>query len=61
MVTYLIPVVAFALGAVVLDEPVTWHLVIGGVLILSAISVVNRPKIAGLLLGRSRPRDDRSC
>jgi drug/metabolite transporter (DMT)-like permease len=42
MVTYLIPVVAFVLGAVILKEPVTWNAVLGGVMILSAIIMVNR-------------------
>ena len=42
LVTYVIPVVAFALGAIVLKERVTWFLVAGGVLIIGAIVVVNR-------------------
>lgn len=42
-VTYLIPVVAFVLGVIVLKEPVTWNAVSGGLLILSAIAIVNRP------------------
>lgn len=42
LVTYAMPVVAFALGAVVLGERVTWQLVVGGLLIVGGIALVNR-------------------
>src|SRR3954454_955499 len=42
LVTYLIPVVAVVVGVVVLDEPFTWRIVAGGVLIVSGIVLVNR-------------------
>ena len=38
-VTYLIPVVAVALGALVLGEPVTWNLFAGGVLVLLGLAI----------------------
>lgn len=46
-VTYVIPVVAFALGAIVLKEKVTWLVTVGGLLIIGAIFIVNQnPQIA---------------
>jgi drug/metabolite transporter (DMT)-like permease len=42
LVTYLIPVVAVAVGVVVLSEPFTWRIVGGGVLIVGGIVLVNR-------------------
>lgn len=45
LVTYIIPIVAVAAGVVFLNEPVTWQLVIGGLLIMSSIALVSwRPK-----------------
>jgi drug/metabolite transporter (DMT)-like permease len=41
LVTYLIPVVAVAVGVVVLDEPFGWRIVAGGVLIVAGILLVN--------------------
>jgi len=38
-VTYLIPVVAVVLGALVLNEPLTWHLLAGGVIVLVGVAV----------------------
>ena len=50
MVTYLIPVVAVALGVVVLDEPVTWHLFVGAAVVFAGIAVAEgrraRPPVA---------------
>lgn len=42
VVTYLLPVVAVALGAAVLSEPVTWNLVAGGVLVLAGVGLSRR-------------------
>lgn len=47
LVTYVIPVVAFALGAIVLNESITWPVVIGGLLIIGAIAIVNRSPQSG--------------
>lgn len=41
-VTYLLPVVAVILGALVLDEPPTVGLLLGGILVLFGISLVRR-------------------
>jgi drug/metabolite transporter (DMT)-like permease len=41
-VTYLLPVVAFALGVIVLNEALTWQLFVGGLLIVAGIALVNR-------------------
>lgn len=40
LVTYLIPVVAVIVGVVVLDEPLTWRLPVGGVLTIVGIAAV---------------------
>jgi drug/metabolite transporter (DMT)-like permease len=42
LVTYLLPVVGVAAGALFLQEVVDWRLLVGGVLILSGVGVVNR-------------------
>jgi drug/metabolite transporter (DMT)-like permease len=39
---YVNPVVAIALGAIVLDESITWRIVIGALLILFAVAIVIR-------------------
>jgi drug/metabolite transporter (DMT)-like permease len=38
-VTYLLPVVAVVLGALILNEPLTWHLLAGGVTVLVGVAV----------------------
>jgi drug/metabolite transporter (DMT)-like permease len=38
-VTYLLPVVAVVLGALILNEPLTWHLLAGGVIVLVGVAV----------------------
>ena len=38
-VTYLIPLVAVVLGAMILNEPLTWHLVAGGLIVLVGVAV----------------------
>jgi drug/metabolite transporter (DMT)-like permease len=38
-VTYLVPVVAVVLGAVILNEPLTWHVLAGGVTVLLGVAV----------------------
>ena len=42
LVTYLVPVVAVAVGVVFLDEPFSWRLVAGGALIIAGIGFVNQ-------------------
>jgi drug/metabolite transporter (DMT)-like permease len=49
MVTYVVPVVGLVLGIVFLDEPLTWALGIGALLVFAGIGVVN------LRLGRTKP------
>ena len=41
LVTYLIPIVAVAVGIVVLDEPFGWRIVAGGGLIIGGVFLVN--------------------
>jgi drug/metabolite transporter (DMT)-like permease len=41
-VTYLLPVVAVVLGAVVLAEPITAHLLIGGAIVLGGVAMVRQ-------------------
>jgi len=43
-VTYLLPIVAVILGAIVLSEPITWNLFIGTVLVLAGIALSSRPR-----------------
>jgi drug/metabolite transporter (DMT)-like permease len=38
-VTYLVPVVAVVLGALILNEPLTWHLLAGGLTVLVGVAV----------------------
>jgi drug/metabolite transporter (DMT)-like permease len=38
-VTYLIPLVAIVLGTVVLDEPLTWNLLVGAAIVLVGVAV----------------------
>ena len=41
-VNYVVPVVAVALGVLVLDEPVSWQLVVGGALVLASMVYARR-------------------
>ena len=41
-VNYVVPVVAVALGVAALGEPVTWHLVAGGAMVLVAMAMARR-------------------
>ena len=42
LVTYCVPVVAVTLGIIFLNEHITWHLVVGGALIIGGIALVNK-------------------
>jgi drug/metabolite transporter (DMT)-like permease len=46
MVTYVIPVVAVALGVLVLDEPVTWQLFVGAGIVITGIAIAEAPRPA---------------
>ena len=39
IVSYLLPVVAVALGVLILDEPATWNLLLGASLVLAGLGV----------------------
>jgi drug/metabolite transporter (DMT)-like permease len=41
-VNYVVPVVAVVLGILVLDEPLTWHLAVGGALVLVSMAYSRR-------------------
>lgn len=41
MTSYLLPVIGMLLGVLILDEPIAWNSCIGGLLILSAMVLVN--------------------
>ena len=43
LVTYVIPVVAVAVGVIILDEPFEWSLLYGGALIIAGIALVHPP------------------
>lgn len=42
LVTYVFPVSAVMLGAIFLNEKITWHLIAGGALIIGGIALVNK-------------------
>ena len=42
LVTYLVPVIAVLLGAIVLGEVITWQTLTGGLLVISGIVILNR-------------------
>lgn len=42
LVTYVFPVSAVMLGAIFLNEKITWHLIFGGALIIGGIALVNK-------------------
>jgi len=49
LVTYLVPVVAVTLGVVFLREHITWHLIVGGLLIIGGIALVSvRKRVAAV-------------
>lgn len=53
-VTYVMPIVSTALGVLVLDEPLTWNLVLGGVIVLGGVLLgarANRLAAARALAG----------
>ena len=52
LVTFIVPVVAVFLGVVVLDEPLTWNLFAGGVVVFAGVAVAEGR------LRRSRRRGD---
>jgi drug/metabolite transporter (DMT)-like permease len=41
-VTYLLPIVAVVLGAIILGEPITWHLFVGTIMVLAGIALSDR-------------------
>lgn len=45
MVTYVIPIVAVVLGVVVLNEPVTWNLVVGAAIVIMGIAVFQQGRV----------------
>lgn len=56
LVTYILPVVAFVLGALVLDEVITWQVFVGGLLIIAGIAIVNRRARVAETAGKPVPQ-----
>jgi drug/metabolite transporter (DMT)-like permease len=54
LVTYLIPIVGVGVGILVLGEPFTWRLIVGGLVIVAGIALVQ-----GRILGARRHRAER--
>jgi drug/metabolite transporter (DMT)-like permease len=58
-VTYLIPVVAVALGVLILNEPLTWNLLVGAAIVLVGVAVsegrFGKAKPQPVRVGRSEP------
>jgi len=48
LVTYIVPVVAVAVGVAVLDEPFEWRLVAGGVVIIAGLALLRERRIVRL-------------
>jgi drug/metabolite transporter (DMT)-like permease len=57
-VTYLIPVVALLLGAVVLGEPLAWHLLVGALVVLGGVALSEGRLSAGSRRGTHRREAD---
>ncbi|MEO8392512.1 MAG: EamA family transporter [Chloroflexota bacterium] len=55
MVTYITPGVGLALGALVLQEPIDWRLLVGALLIFCGIAIVNLRIFSRFSLRRSIP------
>jgi drug/metabolite transporter (DMT)-like permease len=51
---YLTPIVAVALGVLILDEPVTWNLVVGATLVLVGVAATER-RLGGFARRRRTP------
>ncbi len=45
LVTYVVPGVAVTLGVIFLNERITWHLIVGGALIIAGIGLVNKKRM----------------
>lgn len=59
VVSYLLPVVAVALGVATLDEPFTWNLVAGTAVVLAGVALVRVPRwTAGQEPARPRARGE---
>lgn len=56
-VIYLLPVVAVALGAAVLDEPITAGMIIGTIVVLSGVTLArrSRPDVKAIRRGHDQP------
>ncbi len=55
-VTHLIPVVAVTLGAIALNEPLTWNLLLGVLIVLVGIALFEGMLITSTSLGSPKPR-----
>jgi drug/metabolite transporter (DMT)-like permease len=53
MVTYVVPAVGLALGAIVLNEEIDWRLIVGAVLIFAGIAIVNLKVFSGIRFSRA--------
>jgi drug/metabolite transporter (DMT)-like permease len=54
MVTYIFPLVGVLLGVIVLNEQLSWHLYVGGLLVLAGIYIVNSKRFSQLVAGKTR-------
>ncbi len=54
MVTYVFPLVGVLLGVIVLNEQLSWHLYVGGLLVLAGIYIVNSKRFSHLVAGITR-------
>ncbi len=54
MVTYVFPLVGVLLGVLILKEQMSWHLYVGGLLVLAGIYIVNSKRFSQLMAGMTR-------
>ena len=53
MVTYVVPAVGLALGAIVLNEEIDWRLIVGALMIFAGIAIVNLKLFSGIRFRRA--------
>ena len=55
MVTYVVPAIGLALGAIVLDEEIDWRLLVGAAMIFAGIAIVNLKVFSRIRFSRAAP------
>lgn len=58
MVTYVVPAIGLALGAIVLNEVIDWRLLVGAAMIFAGIAIVNLKLFSRIRFSRAAPVTD---